>query len=125
MLPRLAATLTLPFPADSPILHWQQPLRQYRTEQIQFLESLIASWRWHGGALCRDVVENIVSEYVLPGGLKLRQYRALKCGVCGARSYGGGDGGCARGAGRRVSRVAPNSSLRDGNVSNCDDSDAE
>jgi hypothetical protein len=76
MLPRLAATLTLPFPDSSPILHWQSPLREYRTEQIQFLESLIASWRWHGGALCRDIVENIVSEYAL-GGLKLRQYRAL------------------------------------------------
>jgi hypothetical protein len=76
MLPRLAVTLSLPFAADSCILLWQPRLRQYRAEQIAFLESLIASWRWHGGGLCRDIVENIVSEYVL-GGLKLREYRAL------------------------------------------------
>jgi hypothetical protein len=32
MLPRLAATLTLPFQAtiDSPIMHWQPRLREYR-----------------------------------------------------------------------------------------------
>jgi hypothetical protein len=76
MLPLLAITLALPFPNDSCIILWQPRLRQYRAEQMAFLEALIASWRWHGGGLCRDIVENIVSEYAL-GGLKLREYRAL------------------------------------------------
>jgi hypothetical protein len=76
MLPRLAATLSLPFPADSCILLWQPRLREYRAEQMQFLEVLIASWQWHRGGLCRDIVENIVSEYAL-GGRKLREYGGL------------------------------------------------
>jgi hypothetical protein len=79
MLPRLAAELSLPFPASSCIWLWQPRLREYRHEQMQFLERLIASWRWHGGGLCRDIVENLVSEYVL-GGLKVREYAAMDAG---------------------------------------------
>jgi hypothetical protein len=76
MLPRLAAALSLPFLADSCIRLWQPRLREYRAEQMQFLETLIASWQWHRGGLCRDVVENIVAEYAL-GGRKLREYGAM------------------------------------------------
>jgi hypothetical protein len=78
MLPRLAATLQLPFGDGdvSAIKLWQPRLRKYRAEQVQFLEVLIASWQWHRGGLCRDIVENIVAGYAL-GGLKLREYRAM------------------------------------------------
>jgi hypothetical protein len=44
-------------------LLWQPRLRQYRAEQLEFFAVLIASWRWHGGGLCRDIVESIVCDY--------------------------------------------------------------
>ena len=75
MLPRLAATLSLPFPADSCIQLWQPRLREYRQEQIDFLEALIALWRQCGRSLGREIVEDIVAEYLL--GMKLRQFVAL------------------------------------------------
>jgi ankyrin repeat protein len=75
MLPRLSLTLSLPFPDDSPIILWQPRLRQYRQQQIDFLEELIANWQWHRGGLCRDVMDHIVSEYLL--GMKLREFVAL------------------------------------------------
>jgi hypothetical protein len=79
MLPRLSASLSLPFPASSCISSWQPRLRQYRHEQIEFLEWLIASWLAHGntGGLSREIVEDIVSEYLLWGGLRLHQFVAL------------------------------------------------
>jgi hypothetical protein len=75
MLPRLAATLSLPFPAESAITLWQPRLREYRQQQIDFLETLIASWQWHRGGMCRDVMDHIVCEYLL--GMKLREFVAL------------------------------------------------
>jgi hypothetical protein len=75
MLPRLAAALSLPFRDTSCIILWQPRLREYRQEQMQFMETLIASWRWHRGGLCRDIVESIVSEYAL--GVKLFAFRAM------------------------------------------------
>jgi hypothetical protein len=75
MLPRLAATLSLPFLFDSGILLWQPRLRQYRAEHIEFMDTLIASWQWHRGGMCRDVIDHIVCEYVF--GKKLRDFVAL------------------------------------------------
>jgi ankyrin repeat protein len=75
MLPRLALTLSLPFPAESQIILWQPRLREYRQQEIDFLEALIADWQWHRGGLCRDVMDHIVCEYLL--GMKLRQFVAL------------------------------------------------
>jgi hypothetical protein len=77
MLPRLALTLSLPFPTDSQILLWQPRLREYRRRQIAFLEALIANWLAHGdsGGLSREIIEDIVCEYLL--GMQLRQFCAL------------------------------------------------
>jgi hypothetical protein len=77
MLPHLA-TLSLPFPHYSGIVLWQSRLHEYRQERIAFLEGLIDNWRWHGGGLCHDVVDHIVSEYLL--GMKLRDYCAMNAG---------------------------------------------
>jgi hypothetical protein len=75
MLPRLAVTLRLPFGNGSLTASWQPVLREYRLRQIDFMEALIARWRWHRGGMCRDVMDHIVSEYVF--GMKLRQFVAL------------------------------------------------
>jgi surface antigen len=75
MLSPLAVSLSLPFPDSSCIRLWQPRLRQFRMEQIAFMETLIASWRWHRGGMCRDVMDHIVSEYVF--GMKLREYCGL------------------------------------------------
>jgi hypothetical protein len=75
MLPRLTASLSLPFPNKGPIRLWQPRLRQYRQRQIDFLEALIADWQCHRGGLCREVMDHIVCEYLF--GMKLRQFCAL------------------------------------------------
>jgi hypothetical protein len=86
MLPRLTATLTLPFPDDSVISGWQPRLRRYRHDHMQFLNAISASsHKWPGGfGLPREVVEDIVAPYALGGvrgtRMTLPQYRAMDAG---------------------------------------------
>jgi hypothetical protein len=87
-LPRLAATLSLPFPANSCMTLWQPRLRQYRAQQIAFLEELIINVQWHRGGLCRDVMDHIVCEYLL--GMKLRQFVDLNADRNGDMPTAGG-----------------------------------
>jgi hypothetical protein len=75
MLPRLALTLSLPFPADSCIVLWQPRLRQYRHHQIRFLQSLIAAWQYPRSGVSYEIVEDVVAEYVL--GRRLHLFAAM------------------------------------------------
>jgi hypothetical protein len=78
MLPPLAAALTLPFPANSPIILWQPRLRQYFQQmqlqmqlQIQLLKDLIAAWQDPRSGVSYEIVEDVVAEYVLGRRLQL------------------------------------------------------
>jgi hypothetical protein len=76
-LHHVRCSLRLPFPLRSCIAAWEPGLRQYRRELLAFLDGMDSAeaWRWHRGALCRDVVEYVVSPYLV--GMTRREYREL------------------------------------------------
>jgi hypothetical protein len=73
MLHLLARTLPLPFPASSPLMHWQPQIRRYRYQQLLRMETLIAS-EWQEGEH-RAASENVIAQFVL--GVTMQEYRDL------------------------------------------------
>jgi hypothetical protein len=73
----LAATLALPFPADSRILAWQPRIRAYHEAAVALAAELTANWRLHGAGagVSGEVMEDIVWPYCY--GLRLPQFGAL------------------------------------------------